>query len=95
MRIDINMDFPECMSMEIQYNDHKNCYETAEEYFENDFLRQEVTDEDYEKCVELNTVWSIRWYPSTPIGFYSIYTYSLERCLEILHECQDGEGYEN
>lgn len=90
MRIDINMDFPECISMEIQYNDHLNCCETAEECIEITHIRKFISDHDYKKCVELNTIWSICWYPTPPLGFHPIYSYSIERCLEILRECQNA-----
>ena len=68
------------LSWSIEYNEHKNYYESVEQYygerqFEFDFI-------DYDTCKKTNTVYCLRWYPKTPIGFYAIYGSDINEVLK-------------
>lgn len=67
-------------SLTIGFNDLHACnYQTARQWSEemgdmdgsqtyND-LRDWVSPEEREKALATNSVWSLHWYPNTPIGF--------------------------
>lgn len=78
------MKFPKHVSLSIQHNPHKDSYESVLEYLEsNDLFMEDLAEEDLVKCIERDELWSIQWYPITPISFYMVISYSLERCLEL------------
>ena len=69
------------LNLYIEYNDHKSSYETVEEYIlERDIKDEEIIDK--EECIKNDTIYSLRIYPKTPIGFYIIYASSLEKAIE-------------
>ena len=77
----------------ITINQHKNYYDTAEEYFQNnEFMKEYLTEGDidpevYEKMKEFDTIIEIQFYPHTPIGFYKIFHYDLEMALDESLNC--------
>lgn len=77
---------PNHMSCEITHNEHKNYYESIETYI--DHLcngekphQSELSDEEYRRCIEMDEIWQIRWYPITPISFHIVYAPTLEECF--------------
>jgi hypothetical protein len=65
-------------SFSIEYNEHKNYYETVEQCYDDkkdDFV-------DWDECVRTNTVYELHVYPRTPIGFYVVYASTLEKAIE-------------
>jgi hypothetical protein len=86
----------EFTSLTIGFNDLHACnYTTAKGWSEemgaadggmqtyND-PRDWVSPEEREKALENNSVWSIQWYPNTPVGFCQLYASSLEALLEAI-----------
>lgn len=72
-------DFPKHLTLTIEHNPHKNFYQTSQEWFD----QYECCDEkDREEFSKLDDFWMMRWYPSTPIGFYEVFGKTLEECLE-------------
>jgi hypothetical protein len=53
----------------LEHNVHKDVYETIEENYD---PRDFVSDEEWTKAVELDSVWRLQWYPDTPVGFYVV-----------------------
>lgn len=77
-------------SMEIEYNPHKQTYQSAKDYLE---LMSEldiagiddgIDGKDWNQMIESETIWRINVYPSTPIGFYVIMSSTLEKAWELL-----------
>lgn len=58
--------------MFITHNEHKNYYENIEEFIINNDIKEFISEEDKQKCIDNNDIWEIQWYPNTPIGFYKI-----------------------
>lgn len=80
-------EFPSHLTLTIEHNNHKNTYSSIQQYLnDNDILKECILFEDLEICIRLDELWELRWYPSTPIGFHHIISYSLERCLELAKE---------
>ncbi|MBB3386024.1 MULTISPECIES: hypothetical protein [unclassified Rhizobium] len=59
----------------LTFNDeHSINYETAAEYFSGnpDWDRGWISPEEREKAITTNSVWTLQWYPETPIGFHIV-----------------------
>lgn len=77
----------------LEHNAHKDYYLTAEqELNENKFERyDEISEEDKKQCIELDSIWTLQWYPETPIGFYFVVGATLERVLELASSVDEVE----
>lgn len=67
----------------IQHNEHKNYYECARDYIYSsnlDNLDWE-SQEELDKAINTDEIWTMTWYPETPIGSYSIAASTLESLL--------------
>ena len=74
----------------LSHNEHRDVYETVEEFYEADFF---VSPEDMQKCIDTDELWELQWYPETPIGFHKVNGSSLEivlkRAMEIEAKLKD------
>ena len=70
----------------ITVNGHRDYYETVEQYFEEDPMMEkdfeDIEANVYEKMKELNTIVELQYYPDTPVGFYKIYHYDIEKAID-------------
>ena len=67
----------------ITINNHRDYYETVDEHFSRIFI-DEINDipvNIYKKMIELNTIVKIQFYPTTPIGSYTIYHYDIDEAI--------------
>lgn len=64
-------------SIHLEFNPHKDFYESAESYVSNQFTSAELEGVDLEK-----DIWTLQFYPHTPIGFYRLIDNDLERLFE-------------
>jgi len=83
------MKFPEhkC-GLYLTHNAHKDVYLTAEEWL-NDQGGGHVDwldEAERQKAIETDEVWSLQWYPDTPIGFYTLGAASFDRLMELVVE---------
>ena len=65
------------LSFYLNYNEHRDYYESIEECHEKDkegFV-------DWDECVKTNTVFELHVYPRTPISFYRVYASTLEKAI--------------
>lgn len=89
-------------AVHLTVNQHKNYYEDVEYYIFNNScddaeeLIEEIGQEAMDGMKERNTVIELQFYPLTPIGFYKLYDYDLERilkrALDILEELEDEKN---
>ncbi len=93
MSIDCISDLPKYFSLSISHNEHKNTYETIEEYLEYDkHWKEDLDEEDIHQILDSNELWEIRVYPITPISFYIVRDATLLGCLNKLNELhKDGK----
>lgn len=77
------MEFPDhkC-GLRLIHNEHKNVYENLAERLEDDYY-EDMTAEDKMECIRTDSLWTLHWYPDTPVGFYSVNGSTLERVLEL------------
>lgn len=74
-------------SLTIGFNeDHAPNYMTAAEYEATEPGDDWVSETEREKALENNTVWSIQWYPQTPVGFCRLKASSLGALVEALQD---------
>jgi hypothetical protein len=79
-------------SITINFNDHKGSYvKTAEAVIDGTYDYADwVSDDEKRKAVETDSVWTLQWYPETPIGFYCLAASSLDAVVRAAL----GEGKE-
>ncbi len=65
-------------SLTLTHNDHKDMYETAEQWLAEQILLDGEpfyawkSEEARARAILTDEVWTLQWYPNTPIGFISI-----------------------
>jgi len=77
-------------SITLTINDHKDGYQTVKEYFEDvNYMGgdTEIGQDIMDKMVETDTIVQIQAYPDTPVGFYSVYHYDIDKALDIMLHC--------
>lgn len=68
-------------SLTLSFNDHACNYVTVKEAVESNCMLEHgtwVSDEEKRRAIESNSLWSLHWYPDTPIGCYDLMGSSLE-----------------
>jgi hypothetical protein len=65
----------EFSSLSITCNNQNSSYETVAKALENEnwFSDEDFVPGEKEKCVATNTIWTLQYYPSTPVGFCLIH----------------------
>ena len=58
--------------MSIEHNQHKNYYESAQQWIENTDYCDWESEDAKRKAIELDEIWVLQWYPSTPGGFCAV-----------------------
>lgn len=66
----------------ITVNEHRNYYETIEENVSDDD-RKEIDIDIWNKMIEMDTCVRLQFYPDTPIGFYLIHHYDVEKAIDL------------
>jgi hypothetical protein len=72
----------------LTHNDYKDNYETIAQEFAEDSqgYYSDMTPEDKAECIRTDSLWSLHWYPSTPVGFNVVHGPTLERVLQLAEE---------
>ena len=72
-------------SLFITHNNHKLYYETVERALESGtYDRDDFPDEaEIQAAIKTDSVWTIQWYPLTPLGFCMRCAATFERAVEI------------
>lgn len=82
--------FPSCISLSIEFNRHAVYYETAAQWLQNLVdIGQEpnwISDEDKQKAIETESVWVCHWYPTTPIGSYTVAASSFDVLMAFVNQ---------
>jgi len=66
-------------SVEISVNDHKDYYESVEQHINEEDIDKEV----FEEMVKRDIVVKVQAYPDTPIGFFVVYHYDIDKAVDI------------
>lgn len=88
------MTFPKHIHLSIDHNEHHAYYETIEEFVAHSNLLELFENrEDYARSILNDEIWTIQWYPNTPVGFNLVAASSLEKALEMCNRI--GEPLQN
>lgn len=69
--------------LSLEHNQHRSVYDTAEQWIaENDWCDWE-SDEAKREAIEIDSIWTLQWYPDTPVGFYAVAAPTLADLLRI------------
>lgn len=81
---------PHKASCTISHNDHLANYATVEEeefHHPEWFKNAWVSEESRAYAIEHNELWTLQWYPETPIGFYKLHAGSWADIVRHLKSC--------
>lgn len=76
-------------AMHITHNDHKNQYQTADEWTRTNEVDQYadwISESERVKAVEEDSIWTLQWYPNSPVGFCCVAASSFEALMEYFSE---------
>lgn len=74
----------------LEHNSHRDMYESVEQWEENMLSfdgvepgseRDWISAEERQKAIETDSVWTLQWYPNTPVAFCRLWASSLEALL--------------
>ena len=66
----------------LEHNIHKNYYQKPEEYMKDHMENYEwESDETRQRAIDTDSIWTLQWYPDTPIGFCAVAAPTLEELL--------------
>ena len=66
----------------LEHNRHKDTYESIDVAVSEIDEDAWVSLEEKQKALDTGELWTLQWYPNTPVGFYRIAAASLEKLLE-------------
>lgn len=74
------------------HNDHANYYQSVEDWI----VEQEnfgetpwfnwVSPEERQRAIDTDSVWTLRWYPHTPVGFIALAASTLEALMAAVED---------
>lgn len=67
----------------LEHNANRDYYETVEQYLEDHTHYQFRDEAARQACIDTNELWTLQWYPNTPVGFIAVAAASLDELLEI------------
>ena len=86
------------VSLCITHNDHKSCYRTVKRELEKrSDLGSEPdfeSEEEKQRCIELDELWEVTWYPNTPIGSICVGASTLDKALSFAMQVSKELGNE-
>lgn len=65
----------------LEHNTHKSNYEETSTALTKLLEDEEINRKEYSEMLTADSIWSLQWYPNTPIGSYSIYSATFEGIL--------------
>ena len=71
----------------VTHNEHRDYYESIEAYIKDRDVEFESEDEKA-KSIATDSLWSIQWYPRTPVGFCIVYASTFEEALRLANESE-------
>ena len=68
----------------LQHNVHRDDYYTASQYIKEHSGHYQWKDEQSKQAaIETDEIWTLQWYPDTPIGCYAIAAPTLDELLKM------------
>ena len=74
---------PHKASLHLEHNPHLGYSQSVEQWDEDQEKRADwVSPEERAKAIATNEIWTLQWYPETPIGFHALVASSLEALID-------------
>ena len=71
----------------LEHNSHKDVYESAKDWMDGRFdLYEWKDDESKQRAIDTDSIWTLQWYPDTPVGFYAVAAPTLEELIAFASE---------
>lgn len=68
--------------LHINHNQHKDYYESAEDFANRDYNANCWIDEEQKaRAIAADSIWEVQWYPDTPVGCFKVCAPTLEEAL--------------
>ena len=81
------MKLPTSIAHSIEHNEHNTSYQGVEQYLQDINIDDEnCLPEDRAEIIRTGELWIIRWYPTTPVGYFTVVAATLERALELANK---------
>lgn len=82
------MEFPRHINLHIEHQPHATNYETVGDWlaWNNSHKLADISEDDQREILETGEIWTVQWYPDTPVGFCCVAAATLERALELAKE---------
>ncbi len=68
-------------SLTIEHNDHLSCYETVAEWCAGQTIFSWRDGEAQQRAINSDELWTMQWYPDTPVGFIAVAAPTLDELL--------------
>jgi len=73
-------------SMTIQHNDHKSVYISVSDWIKEDDMCDWESEEEKQRAIDSDELWTIQWYPKTPVSFCAVAASTLESALAFINK---------
>jgi hypothetical protein len=75
------------ISFTLEHNPHKGYYDSVEDYLDfREFDDEEILPEDKEEAIRTDELWTLQWYPRTPVVFYVMVSSTYEKLMQRVDE---------
>jgi len=78
-------------SVTVSINDHKDYYETVKEHISEEEV-EDIDKDVFDKMIEKDTIVHVQAYTRTPVGFYVIYHYDIDKAINQMIKIAKGES---
>ncbi len=68
--------------IEISINHHKGSYSTVDKWISEED-QQDIDPDVFLEMIRRDTIIRIQFYPDSPVGFYVVYHYDIDKALEL------------
>lgn len=75
----------------LEHNAHRDYYEKTSEALSSLLEDGLINKEEHDEMLAADSIWSLQWYPETPISFWIVHAPSLETLLEKAAEIRDAK----
>ncbi len=72
--------------LSLEHNAHKNVYDSAEQWVADNVWCNWKDEDAKARAIATDSIWTLQWYPDTPIGFYAVAAPTLDELLAFANE---------
>jgi hypothetical protein len=67
----------------LTHNEHRDVYQSPADWIRENELYEFASEEAKQRAIATDEIWTLHWYPETPISFNAIAAPTLEELLEL------------